>query len=423
MSATADVSSDELQLALGTDTGPGPLTAAPVLPSRTAGFAIGRALPGMPGATVVSDHEDLDALAEAWDALWRSMPTATAFQAHAWSAAWARAYVPAGRLAVVTVWDGDRLVAAAPLHRVRRGAVPVLAPLGGALSDSDDVLLDPRVPDAGPRLASALARLRGWRVLDLPEVLPGSAAQEWARSWPGRARRTPSSLNLQLPVLPQDDLLARLPSRTASTLRRKIKKIDKLAIERTELSAAGVPAAVEELIRLHEAQWAGRRGNPEHLTERFRTFLVDALSAMVDRGQAVVVEYRLEGRLMASEVDLVGHRQLAYYLAGISPELREHIDTSVLLVSGAQDLARRLDRDEYSFLRGDEDYKLRWRPDHVTAERVLLARPGLLGSAGYLPAATAISAVLAFARRVLDGRARELARTVMHWIRQVRAAR
>jgi CelD/BcsL family acetyltransferase involved in cellulose biosynthesis len=376
-----------------------------------------------PRDVVVSRHDELDALADAWDDLWRRSPAATAFQSHAWCSAWARAYVPAGRLAVVTVWDGDVLVAAAPLHRARRGPVPVLAPLGGALSDSTDILLDPGFPGAGPRLARALAQVPGWRVLDLPEVLPGSAAQDWTASWPGRARRSLSSLNLQLPVLPQAELLARLPSRTSGTLRRKLKKVDKLGIERIELDRAAVADAVDELLRLHEAQWAGRRGNPEHLTERFRTFLVGAVEAMVDRGQAVLVEYRLEGRVMAAEVDLVAHRQLAYYLAGIHPDLREHLDTSVLLVGGALELAQRLGLAEYSFLRGDEDYKLRWRPDPVTAERVLLARPGLVGSAGYIPVTALVSAVLTVARRALDGRARELARTVMHRIRQVRASR
>ena len=378
------------------------------------------------GATrdgVVSEHDAFDALREPWDDLWRRSPAATAFQSHAWSSAWARAYVPAGHLAAVTVWDGETLVAAAPLHRSRRGPVPVLAPLGGPLTDSTDILIDPHVPDAGRRLAAALAEVPGWRVLDLPEVLPGSAAEGWARSWPGRVRRAPSSLNLQLPVLPRTELLARLPSRTAGTLRRKLKKVDKLGIERIELTRDAVPAAVDELIRLHAAQWAGRRGNPEHLTERFRTFLVHAVEAMVDRGQAVFVQYRLDGRVMATEVDLVGHRQLAYYLAGIDPDLREHIDTSVLLVAGAVELAQRLDLPGYSFLRGDEDYKLRWRPDHVTAERVMLARPGVLGSGGYFPVTAGTTAVLALARRALGGRARELAREVMHRVRQARAGR
>lgn len=389
------------------------------MPDAGPGDAVPRAL----RTAVLSELAELDALADAWDDLWRRSPAATAFQSHAWVSAWARAYVPPGRLATVTVWDGDTLVAAAPLHRTRRGPVPVLAPLGGPLSDSSDVLLDPRVPDAGLRLARALAQVPGWRVLDLPEVLPGSAAQQWTQTWPGRVRRSPSSLNLELPVLPQADLLARLPSRTAGTLRRKLKKVDKLGMERVELPGSAVADSVDALIRLHEAQWAGRRGNPEHLTRRFRTFLAEAVARMVDRGQAVFVEYRLDGRVMVSEVDLIGHRQLAYYLAGIDPDLREHIDTSVLLVGGALGMAERLDLPSYSFLRGDEDYKLRWRPDHVTAERVLLARPGLLGSGGYFPVSAATSAALGLARRVLDGRARELARSVMHRLRQARAGR
>lgn len=398
MSAAVDTVGDEVELAPGTQAPPVPRTA------------------------VVTEHADLDALAGAWDDLWRRTPDATAFQTHAWSSAWARAYVPAGQLAVVTVWDGDLLVAAAPLYRQRRGPVRALAPLGGPLSDSTDVLLDPDVPDAGDRLVHALLDVPGWRVLDLPEVLPGSAAQEWTRSWPGRARRAASSLNLQLPVLPQAEMLARIPARTASTLRRKLKKVDKLGIERAELARGEVPEAVDVLIRLHEAQWAGRRGNPEHLTERFRTFLVEAVEAMVDRGQAVFVQYRLDGRVMAAEIDLLGHRQLAYYLAGIDPALREHIDTSVLLVAGALGLAERLGLPEYSFLRGDEDYKLRWRPEEVVAERVVLARPGPLGSGGYLPATAAASAVMSTARRVLSGRARELARSVMHRVREARAS-
>jgi hypothetical protein len=182
-----------------------------------------------------------------------------------------------------------------------------------------------------------------------------------------------------------------------------------------------VPRAVVDLIRLHEAQWAGRRGNPEHLTDRFRHHLTDALVPMVERGQAVFAEYRVDGELMAAEVDLVGHEQLAYYLAGISPTLRERIDTAVLLVSSALERAASLDRKEYSFLRGLEDYKYRWRPDEVRAARILLARPGSLGATGYFAAAIVGRASLAFARRILQGRARDVARSVMHGLRMRRA--
>lgn len=381
----------------------------------------GRPQPGGAGLATIGEHAEFDALADAWDDLWARTPSTTPFQTHAWTSAWARAYVAAGQLAVVTVWDDEVLVAAAALHRVRRGPIGLLAPLGGQLSDHTDVLLDPRVPDAGPRLVQALLQVPGWQVLDLPEVLPGAAAQDWATAWPGPVRRAAASVNLQLPALPVTDVLARVPGRTAGTLRRKLRRIERLGVQRTEVAPGALPRAVPELIRLHEAQWAGRRGNPEHLTARFRRHLVEALAPMIERGQAVFVEYRLDGELVASEIDLVGHRQLSYYLAGISPSLRQHIDTAVLLVDGALERATRLGKEEYSFLRGLEDYKLRWRPDEVAATRIMLARPGLLGSGGYFAAAALSQATLTLARRALRGPARDLARTGMQSLRTLRA--
>jgi CelD/BcsL family acetyltransferase involved in cellulose biosynthesis len=142
---------------------------------------------------------------------------------------------------------------------------------------------------------------------------------------------------------------------------------------------------------------------------------------MIERGQAVFAEYRVGGELVASEVDLVGHDELAYYLAGISPALRERMDTAVLLVSRDLELAARLGKSSYSLLRGQEDYKYRWRPVEVEAARILLARPGLLGSAGYFTAAAVREAAFTWGRRTLRGPAGDLARAVVQRLRVLRA--
>src|SRR5918993_3790082 len=362
---------------------------------------------GAASAAVITEHSAFEALAGEWDDLWARTPSATPFQAHAWVSAWAGAYVPAGDLVVVTVRDGDVLVAGAALHRVRRGFVRLLAPLGGEISDHTDVLLDPGVPDAGRRLVEALLEVPGWRGLDLPEVLPHAAAQLWAEEWPGSVRRSAASVNLQPAALPVADALTRLPTKTAGTLRRKLRKIDQLGVQRSEVAPADVPRAVTDLIRLHEVQWQGRRGNPEHLVDRFHSHLANAVAPMIARGQAVFVEYRVDGELLASEVDLIGHERLDYYLAGISPALRQRIDTAVLLVSSALERAAQLEKKDYSFLRGTEDYKFRWRPDEVVATRIVLARPGPLRSGGYFTASAVWETALATGRRVPHRRGRQ----------------
>jgi CelD/BcsL family acetyltransferase involved in cellulose biosynthesis len=100
---------------------------------------------------VIRDVAAFDALADEWDALWQRCPAATPFQTHAWLIGCIRAYVGNARICVVVVRQGQRLVAAAALRRVRRGLVPVLVPLGGRISDFTDVLVDPAVPAASTR--------------------------------------------------------------------------------------------------------------------------------------------------------------------------------------------------------------------------------------------------------------------------------
>ncbi|MGY2127001.1 GNAT family N-acetyltransferase [Blastococcus sp. SYSU DS0617] len=325
-----------------------------------------------------------DGLAEEWAALAAACPAATPFQAHPWLSSWARAYVPDGELRVAVVRRDGALRAAAPLHRVRRGPWRVLAPLGGDLSDHTDVLVH---PDADAADLDALARVLldepGWSLLDLPEVRPGASAVGWAGHWPGAVTRMPASTCLELPAQPLPDLMAaRMPGRTANTMRRKLRKIEAAGLEITEAAPPEVPGAVDALLRLHAEQWAGRGGTPEHFTGRFRAHLVRALPAMIAGGQAALVEYRLGGELVLAQILLIGRDEVAYYLAGIAPRLRDRVDTAALLVQHDVALAVARGAQRYSMLRGQEDYKLRWRPDAVVQTRLLLTRPGLAG-AGY----------------------------------------
>ncbi|MEI4273214.1 GNAT family N-acetyltransferase [Klenkia sp. LSe6-5] len=358
-----------------------------------------------PTVTVLTRQDELDALAPAWDALWHRTPGASAFQHHGWVAAWARHHVDDGDLRVAVATRGDDLVAAVPLHLDRRGPWAVLSPLGGVVTDITDLLVEPGF-SAWDSVTGALRRRPGWCSIDLPEVLPGAAAQEWARSWPGAVQRWTASTFLTLPVAsaqPVEALLARAPGRTANTLRRKLRKVAAAGVAERRVPAEDVLPAVASFLTLHEAQWAGRGVVPAHLTDTFRAFLVDALRRLVADDVAVLTEFSVDGDVLLSQIDLITQDALAYYLAGISPRLRQLLDTSCLLVSHDVTLAADRGAVTYSMLRGDEDYKMRWRPDMTRSERLVLGRPGSLAGRAHIIAAASRRAAASVVHR---GRAR-----------------
>ncbi|MCL7367864.1 GNAT family N-acetyltransferase [Streptomyces ardesiacus] len=335
-----------------------------------------RALP--PGHTVelVTDEAVFAALAPEWDRLYGRCAAATPFQSHAWLHSWWRSYGPPGRLRVVLARDGRELVAAAPLMLVRR-PVPALVPLGGAISDYGDVLLDDgRGPDAATALAAGLAAAARTALVDLREVRPGAAAERVYACWRGPRHRLADSLCLELPALPLDELVARLPSAKArQRVRAQLRRLDALGVKSRPVLPDEADTAVRRLLELHRLQWRGRQVTGEHLRPRFREHLVRAAGPMVRSGDAVVTEFRMDDEVVAVDMTLLSRGLAGGYLYGAHPLLRERkADVAVMLLDACAGYARAPGRSTLSLLRGDEPYKHRWRPDPVPNQRLLLAR-------------------------------------------------
>ncbi|HEX2773699.1 MAG TPA: GNAT family N-acetyltransferase, partial [Micromonosporaceae bacterium] len=319
--------------------------------------------------------------------------TATAFQSYAWLESWWRSYGRPGQLVLVLVRRAGRLVAAAPLMRRHRFGIPVLTPLGVGISDFTDVLIDDScVREAAGHLAQELAGVRGWQAIDLPEVPDPSATAHLLDAWPRPTWTVPGSVCMELAARPMRELIATLPGATAHTRRKKHRKIQAAGIETRTVGQEFAREAVAALLRLHEEQWRGRGMNPEHGRARFATHMGRAVPAMVERGQAHLVEYRLDSDVVAVELLLVGHRMLGAYLYGFRPDLRRRIDVTQLLLGTDLEIAQRLGRPVLSLLRGNEPYKRQWRPRERLNNRVLLA--------GHRPSATLYAAAVRDHRRL-----------------------
>jgi CelD/BcsL family acetyltransferase involved in cellulose biosynthesis len=336
-----------------------------------------RVNPGEWQAQVVRDETALTSLAREWDDLYNHCSTATAFLSSAWLFSWWLSYGRRGRLVIVLVRKAGQLVAAAPLMRVRRFGIPVLTPLGVGVSDFTDVLIDDSYArEAAGHLARELTKVGGWHVIDFPEVPQSAAMAHLVDAWPGPRWTVGGSVCLELPARPIKELIATLPTKTAHTRRKKQRKIAALGITTSEVGPEAAGQAVATLLHLHRQQWRRRGMNPEHARSRFAEHLAEAVPHMVDRGQAHLLEYLLDGAVVAVHLVLDGHNLLGAYLYGLQPDLRRRIDVAQLLLGTNLDLAQRLGRPTLSLLRGDEPYKRRWRPGEKRNHRVLLATEG-----------------------------------------------
>ncbi|MYT73056.1 MULTISPECIES: GNAT family N-acetyltransferase [unclassified Streptomyces] len=353
-----------------------------------------------PVVSVCADAAGFGALREEWNRLHRSCATATPFQAHAWLHSWWLSYGSAGRLRVVLVRQDGRLVAAAPLMK-RLRPFPTLTPLGTDISDFSDVLVDADPPGGADAVLDALGaglwRLARTAVIDFREVRPGSTVEALHDRWRGPRRRLDDSACLELPALPMDDLVQRLPRPRAQRARAKMRKLDATGIERRVVPPAEVGASVRRLLELHQLQWQERKVTTEHVKPRFAEHLSRSATLMAETGDAVVTEFTLDGTVVAADLTFVSPRLAGGYLYGAHPELRERkIDVATMLLrSCAQHLQDGSRAGVLSLLRGTEPYKLHWRPERLVNQRLLLARAA---------SAPQLAALLA------DVRARSLAR-------------
>ncbi|MFD0315103.1 GNAT family N-acetyltransferase [Streptomyces flavalbus] len=321
---------------------------------------------------LVTDERAFAALAPDWARLYGGCRAATPFQSHAWLHSWWLSYGRPGRLRLVVVRDGTDLVAAAPLTLVHT-PVPSLVPLGGAISDYGDVLLDDAHGTAAvAALTGALTRAARGALIDLREVRPGGAAERVYDHWSGPRRRVPDALCLELPAAPMAELVARLPSAKArQRARAKLRRLAALGVERHVVGADEVDKALRRLLELHRLQWQDRKVTPEHLRTRFREHLVRSVGPMVRSGDAVVTEFRLADDVVAVDLTLRSRCLTGGYLYGAHPCLREsRADVAVMLLDACAEQAR----GTLSLLRGDEPYKRHWRPEPVVNQRLLLAR-------------------------------------------------
>ena len=376
--------------------------------------------------SVLSHFSDLQLLEPDWRELAAADPHATPFQGPEWLLSWWR-YRSRGRLQVLTLHAGSRLVGLAPFCVRDTAGVRRLELAGTGGTDYLDVLAHPEYRQPLLRtLGEYLEDSRGeWDVCDLQQLRAVSPLRELVRDAGGRPRselrsparkRTPalqdgagasarSSASVYLgefagqigewssvvyaqevaPVLtlaPGDDLPRTVPKRMRGNVRYYQRRLDAEGPSAMEPATLGtLDEHLEALFRLHQARWRRRWQPGAFADRRVRAQHQEFARALAARNRLRLWCLRLNGEILASLYCFRDEHRLYYYAAGFDPRLA-HCSPGTLLLAHAIVSAQTEGLTELDFLRGNEAYKYAWGAQDRQNYRLAIWKPGVRGAVG-----------------------------------------
>ena len=262
-----------------------------------------------------------------WDQLSMTTPGATVYHSPYWAQPNARTADAIGTLRLMTVHDGDRLVAVVPLERRWGGHWRTIGYITTAFHD-------PLIVQEN-RDETIDALFRGMLQFD-PELKdvtfqmlsPGSAYLE---SFPrlakaaGFARESTSLATCDVVIqlaATWEKFLETMPGHDRRELRRKIRKCEekgraKLVINETEESVA---RAIQETFTLMEAEGGGKARKTKWL---FRPHMKIAAGPLSRTGRMIVYQLMIEDQIAAGNIALPQQNRQMMFNGAINQKFRE----------------------------------------------------------------------------------------------------
>jgi CelD/BcsL family acetyltransferase involved in cellulose biosynthesis len=332
----------------------------------------------MPGAERTVrwiDASEFAGLADAWNALLRASAADCVFLTWEWLQSWWEVFGRTSELLLPAVFEGGRLVAAAPLKietRRRYGLsfrqVEVIGTGRVVSPDLLDLVVERgREAELAPVLADAVLGARSrWDKLRLTDLHgEAAAAPRFAariadagfacRVEPGRT----------CPYLPRparwEDVLAARSHNFRRNHRKKRRRLAEVGVDRFEVWGPGedVTAAMEAVAALHTGrmQQAGRGGH-FHKAD-YRAFHFGVAQRFAERGWLFVAFLGQEGRRVAARYGYLYGGTYYAYQSGFDPGFADHSPGEVMLGYVIEHLVGRGVR-ELNFLRGTQPHKYFW---------------------------------------------------------------
>ncbi|AIE85233.1 GNAT family N-acetyltransferase [Fimbriimonas ginsengisoli] len=296
-------------------------------------------------------------LRESWQDLVRSAPAATPFQTYEWLSTWFR-HLGAGREPrFVTVTEGQDLVGLMPLVR-SQGPWRTLRPMG--IGPSDYLHPIARHDYESAVSAEIFEAATNQRDVDLVDLHQVRETQELARVAESVPIVQATCLVLDLPDT-YDAYLGTL----GKSLRYDVRKLDKTLFTsgraRIETFGPGETGrGLDVLFDLHRARWRKRR-LPGAFLGKTVDFHREWATKAAENGWLWLSVLHVDDEAIGAIYAMTVGDTAYYYQAGFDPE-KGAVSPGTLLVASSIRRAIEEGKRHFDFMRGDEGYKRRWKP-------------------------------------------------------------
>ena len=370
---------------------------------------------GLPGAgsrvsvECVSTPARFALLREEWNELLLASASANPFLTWEWLHTWWEHLAGGSTLHLVTVREGDRLVAVAPL-RIVGGTLHWFSRLefmgtGDAGSDYLDVIVRTGHEAAG--LAALAGYLREQQIaLRLHHLPPSSVAARLARTLGADGWTLTQADDGTCPVIPLaghtfDSYLGTLGSSHRANVRRRLRSLEQqFDVRFDRVTAHGERCdMLAALVAFHERRFKEQGGSSAFMTPAVIAFQDEVTRRALDQGWLRMYALRLDGQAVAVMYGFLFGGRFYFYQHGFDDQFKSH---SIGLVLMARSIAAALAEGaaEFDMLWGVESYKFLWAREARTLQRVDLF-PVHLGGTLHRHAVEARRGVKTLARRVL----------------------
>jgi len=331
----------------------------------------------------------LDRIHDEWSRLCVRSEDDLLFSRPEWVRAYATFQIDPSELRILTARLDGSLEAVLPLaaRRVRLSGLPARRLRGATSVNTWSFDLVRAAGDTGDAAVAAIARhlsrLRGWDVLELPDIPEGGSADGLAARAAEAGHRVGTVEVMRSPCLRVDGwdgdaewFVKGLSRNFRSVMRRALKRTrDKLEVERLEQAD---PAALERFIALEAAGWKGREGSAIGSEEKATAYFRTLVTAAEQWGAFALHFLRHEGKTIAAQCGVI-HRG-RYFLMKIAhdEEARQLAPGHLITHAVLEDCAAR-GLESYHFTANPDEWKRKWTPDSVVHRSHYVFRRGVYG--------------------------------------------